>query len=118
MILTFKLRHNKDVRLLLRLAFDVAVFTVKNKIKSPNTTFVKDVRSDLPSAIACQVMKKYGRQKTIKNDQIKGSRVRSFKTREWREDKSFANKSNFSIELASIISKSWASRIPGNRLTV
>ena len=66
MILTFKLRHDKDVRLLLRLAFDVAVFTVKNKIKSPNTTFVKDVRSDLPSAIACQVMKKYGRQKTIK----------------------------------------------------
>ena len=58
-ILTFKLKHDKDVRLLLRLAFDVAVFTVKNKIKSPNTTFVKDVRSDLPSAIACQVMRKY-----------------------------------------------------------
>jgi putative transposase len=66
MILTFKLRHDKDVGLLLRLAFDVAVFTVKNKIKSPNTTFVKDVRGDLPSAIACQVMKKYGHQKTIK----------------------------------------------------
>jgi putative transposase len=66
MILTFKLRHDVDVKPLLRRAFDVAVFTVKNKIRSPNTTFVKDIRGDLPSTIACQVMKKYGHQKTIK----------------------------------------------------
>jgi len=65
-ILTFKLRHDMNMKPSLRLAFDVAVFTVKNKIKSPNTTFVKDIRGDLPSAIACQVMKKYGHQKTIK----------------------------------------------------
>lgn len=65
-ILTFKLKHERDFKELLRLAFDVAVFTVENKIKSPNTTFVKDIRGELPSAIACQVMKKYGHQKTIK----------------------------------------------------
>lgn len=65
-ILTFKLKHERDFRELLRLAFDIAVYTVENKIKSPNTTFVKDIRGELPSAIACQVMKKYGHQKTIK----------------------------------------------------
>ena len=65
-ILTFKLRHNRDFGKELKLAFEIAEFTVKNNIRSPNTTFVKDIRGELPSAIACQVMKKYGHQKTIK----------------------------------------------------
>ena len=66
MILTFKLKHEQNYDSLLKKAFEVAEFTVKNKIKSPNTTFVKDIRGELPSMIACQVMKKYGHQKTIK----------------------------------------------------
>jgi len=66
-ILTFKIKHNRDFKDFLRLAFDIATFTVKNKIKSPNTAFVKDIRGDLPSTIACQVMKKYGYQNKIKN---------------------------------------------------
>jgi putative transposase len=66
MILTFKIKHGRDFNELLKKAFEVAEFTVGNNIKSPNTTFVKDIRGDLPSTIACQVMKKYGHQKTIK----------------------------------------------------
>ena len=66
MILTFKMKHGQDYGALLTKAFEVAEFTVANHIKSPNTTFVKDIRGDLPSMIACQVMKKYGHQKTIK----------------------------------------------------
>jgi len=65
-ILTFKLKHGRNFKHLLRLAFDVAEFTLKNKIRSPNTTLVKDIRGELPSTIACQVMRKYGNQKTIK----------------------------------------------------
>ena len=66
MILTFKLQHDRDFSNELKLAFEVAEFTVANSIRSPNTTFVKDIRKELPSMIACQVMKKYGHQKTIK----------------------------------------------------
>lgn len=66
MILTFKLKHNQNYDCLLKKAFEVAEFTVANKIRSPNTTFVKDIRGELPSMIACQIMKKYGHQKTIK----------------------------------------------------
>ena len=66
MILTFKLKHGRNFDELLKKAFEVAEFTVRNNIKSPNTTFVKDIRGELPSMIACQVMKKYGHQKTIK----------------------------------------------------
>jgi len=66
MILTFKLQHGRDFSNELKKAFEVAEFTVLNKIRSPNTTFVKDIRGSLPSTIACQVMKKYGHQKTIK----------------------------------------------------
>jgi putative transposase len=65
-ILTYKLKHNRNFKNELKLAFDVAELVVNNKIRSPNTTFVKDIRGDLPSTIACQVMKKYGHQKTIK----------------------------------------------------
>jgi putative transposase len=67
MILTYKIRHNRDFKKELKIAFDIAEFVVENNIKSPNTTFVKDIRGDLPSTIACQVMKKYGHQKKIKD---------------------------------------------------
>ena len=66
MLLTIKLRHNRDFTPELKKAFEIAEFVVANKIRSPNTTFVKDMRGNLPSTIACQVMKKYGHQKTIK----------------------------------------------------
>jgi putative transposase len=66
MILTYKIRHNRDFKEELKLAFAVAEFVVENNIKSPNTTFVKDIRGILPSVVACQVMKKYGHQKKIK----------------------------------------------------
>ena len=66
MILTYKLKHNREFSNELAKAFEIAKFVVKNKIKKPNTAFVKDIRGDLPSVIACQVMKKYGHQKTIK----------------------------------------------------
>jgi putative transposase len=66
MILTYKTKHNKDFTYELAKAFEVAEFVVKNKIKSSNTTFVKDVRENLPSVIAGQIMRKYGRQKNIK----------------------------------------------------
>ena len=67
MILTYKIKHNRDFTTELKKAFEIAEFVVANKIRSPNTTFVKDIRGDLPSAIACQVMKKYGNQKNIRS---------------------------------------------------
>ncbi len=66
-ILTFKLRHNIDVSSHLEKAFEVADFVVKNKIRKYNTSLVKDIRGSLPSVIACQIMRKYGNQKKIKN---------------------------------------------------
>jgi putative transposase len=67
MILTYKFHHNKDLTDHLDTAYQVAKFVVDNKIKSPNTSLVKHIRGELPSTIACQVMKKYGHQKRIKN---------------------------------------------------
>ena len=85
MILTYKFRHNKNFKKELKLAFDIAKFVTKppvtfgrydfpggklnidRRIKSPNTRFVKHIRDILPSIIACQIMKKYGNQKKIKN---------------------------------------------------
>jgi putative transposase len=66
MILTSKFRHNRDFRDELKKAFEVAEFTVLNKIRSPNSAFVKDIRGGLPAIIACQVMRKYGQQKNIR----------------------------------------------------
>ena len=66
MLLAFKLRHNRDFTPELKKAFEIAEFVVANKIRIANTTFVKDIRGDLPATIACQVMRKYGHQKTIK----------------------------------------------------
>ncbi len=84
MILTYKIKHGGDFTNELAKAFEVAEFVVKNKIKSPNTTFVKDIRGCLPSTIACQVMKKYGNQKFIKkvhsvNLVITGREIKFFK---------------------------------------
>jgi putative transposase len=66
MILTFKLQHERNFTDLLKKAFEIAEFTVLNKIKISNSAFVKDIRGNLPSTIACQVMRKYGNQRTIK----------------------------------------------------
>lgn len=66
MIITYKLKHNRDFTKELKIAFDIADFVVKNKIKSANTKFVKDIRNGLSSHIACQIMRKYGHQKNIK----------------------------------------------------
>lgn len=66
MILTFKIKHNRDFSEELKRAFEVARFTVANKIRRNNSALVKDIRGILPSAIATQVMRKYGNQKTIK----------------------------------------------------
>lgn len=65
-ILTFKLKHNRDFTKELKLAFDVAKFTVVNKIRKNNSALVKDIRGCLPAVIATHVMRKYGNQKTIK----------------------------------------------------
>ena len=66
MILTFKIRHNRDFTEELKKAFEVAEFTLTNKIQRNNSALVKDIRGCLPSAIASQVMRKYGNQKRIK----------------------------------------------------
>ena len=67
MILTYKIKHNRDFTYELAKAFEVAEFVVKNKIKKYNTSLVKDIRGNLPAAIAGQIMRKYGRQKNIKS---------------------------------------------------
>lgn len=66
MMLTFKFRHNRDFTEELKKAFEVAEFTLANKVRRNNSALVKDIRGCLPSAIASQVMRKYGNQKRIK----------------------------------------------------
>jgi len=66
MILTYKIKHNRDFTYELAKAFEVAEFVVKNKIKKYNTSLVKDIRGCLPALIAGQVMRKYGNQNKIK----------------------------------------------------
>jgi putative transposase len=66
MILTYKLKHNRVFTEELKKAHEVAEFIVKQKIKTTNTRVIKDVRESLPSPIACQIMRKYGRQRNIK----------------------------------------------------
>lgn len=66
MILTYKIKHNRDFTEELKRAFKVAEFTVANKIRMNNSALVKNIRGVLPSAIAGQVMRKYGNQKLIK----------------------------------------------------
>lgn len=64
-ILTYKIKHGKDFTAELAKAFKVAEYAVRNKhIKNLSSTSVKQI--GLPSAISNQVLRKYGRNKTIK----------------------------------------------------
>ena len=64
MLLTFNLKHGRDFSGELAKARQVALFAVQNRGKNPSSKDVKNI--GLPSAIANQVLRKYGRSETLK----------------------------------------------------
>jgi putative transposase len=64
-ILTYKVKHGRDFTAELAKAFKVAEYAVRNKhIKNLSSSMVKHI--GLKSVISCQILRKYGRCKTIK----------------------------------------------------
>jgi len=63
MILTYKVKHNRDFTEELRKAKQVAEFAVNNKFKT-SSKLVSHI--GLKSVLSNQILRKYGRNKTIK----------------------------------------------------
>jgi putative transposase len=62
--LTYKLKHAKDVSILLKKAFEIAEFVVTNKVHQ--NKFLTEIRGTFPTIISNQIRRKYGNQKGIK----------------------------------------------------
>ena len=68
MIKTYKIKHEKNFHQEIRLAKKVAYYAIEHKPIGNNKFFSsKDVKHiGLKSAISCQILRKYGRSKTVK----------------------------------------------------
>jgi putative transposase len=66
MILTYKLKHNRDFTKELKSAFNVAEYTLRHKFLIRSSKDLKEVRGSLPAVIAAQVARKFKNQKHIK----------------------------------------------------
>ncbi len=67
MILTYKIKHERDFSKELAQAYIVAEYGRIHKIRLPYAKDINVVRGCLPAAITSQIMRKYGSQKNIKN---------------------------------------------------